>query len=213
MVLVAGRVRARFTRMAEGFLASTAVIQFFTAYRRRALMAGIFTVARRPVLAFVVALAVDVRAAVHAMLTPSPAVELLGTLLASPMVVPIVGFGARMLASDVRLRRFGFRLIRVRIVRIWFRWPRRFRRLFGAACVAVVDVASGVRPPCGAMAAALIAAWLRLSASGIMLTNTADMLGRYHFLASAAPRSDAEVQKHGVALPASPLADAFLFVN
>ena len=207
-----GCVRARFARMAEGFLASAAVIQCFAAYRRLALMvgAGLFVVARRPMLAFVVALAVDIRAAVHATLTPSPAVELIGTLLTSPIVVPIVCIGARMLASNIRLRRFRFRF---RIIGIRFRWPRRFRRLLGAACVAVVVAASAVRPPCGAMAAALPAARLLLSASGIMFTNTTDMLGRYHFPASAAPRSDAEVQKHGIALPASPLADAFLFIN
>ena len=71
-----GCVRARFARMAVGFLASAAVIQHLAAYRRLALMAGVFAVARRPVLAFVVALAVDVRAAVYAMLTPSPVVEI-----------------------------------------------------------------------------------------------------------------------------------------
>lgn len=210
-----GCVRARFARMAVGFLASAAVIQCFTAQRRLAHMvgAGLFVVARRPMLAFVVALAVDIRAAVRATLTPSPAVELIGTLLTSPIVVPVVGFRARVLASDVRLRRFGFRLVRVRVVRIWFRRPWRLRRLLCAACVAIVVAASAVRPPCGAMAPTLPAARLRLSASGIMLTNTTDMLGRYHFPASAAPRSDAEVQKHGIALPASPLADAFLFIN
>ena len=73
-----GCVRARFARMAEGFLASAAATQFFTAYRRLAHMvgAGLFVVARRPMLAFVVALAVDIRAAVRAMLTPSPVVEI-----------------------------------------------------------------------------------------------------------------------------------------
>ena len=63
------------------------------------------------------------------------------------------------------------------------------------------------------MASALVARRLRFSASGVVFTDGSDVFGQHRLLATGTDSRDAEVQKYGIALPASPLPDALLLLD